>query len=67
MSVVDLLPNGPADRIRREVRERVDRLACNGGFVMSSANVIGFDTPVEHVIAMYAEARDYTSDQWRSV
>ncbi|MBI4556016.1 MAG: hypothetical protein HY706_00405 [Candidatus Hydrogenedentes bacterium] len=64
MSVVDLLPNGPIERIRQTVRERVDRLACNGGFVLSSSNVIGYDTPIEHVLAMYEEARNYTSDRW---
>ncbi len=64
MSVVDLLPRGPVERIRQTVRERIDRLAYNGGFVLSSANVITYDTPVEHVLAMYEEARNYTSDQW---
>ena len=64
MSVVDLLPNGPVARIREAVRERIARLAYNGGFVLSSANVIGFDTPIEHVLAMYEEAQNYTSDQW---
>jgi uroporphyrinogen decarboxylase len=64
ISVVDLLPNGPAERIRRVVRERIDRLAYNGGFMMSSANVITYDTPLDHVLAMYGEARNYTSGQW---
>lgn len=64
MSVVDLLPKGPVERIRRVVRERIDGLAYNGGFILCSANAITYDTPVEHVLAMVEEARAYTSDQW---
>jgi uroporphyrinogen decarboxylase len=59
MSVVDLLPKGPVERIRAEVREKIDRLGYNGGFVLSSANVITYDTPLENVLAMYEEARNY--------
>ena len=64
MSIVDLIPKGPIELIRRMVRERIDRLAYNGGFVLSSANVITYDTPVDHVLALYDEARKYSSDQW---
>ena len=63
MSVVDLLPNGPLERIREVTRERIQRLGAEGGFVLSSANVIGFDTPVEHILTMYETARAYAGTQ----
>ncbi len=47
------LPFGTPDDVRREVRERVDILNRNGGYVFSSIHNIVAEVPSENLIAMY--------------
>ena len=49
---------GSEEDIRAEVRQRIDALAPNGGYVLASCNVI-VDPPVENIVAMFDEARTY--------
>jgi uroporphyrinogen decarboxylase len=53
------LPFGTPEEVRAEVREIIDRYGENGGLVVMPANVIGFDVPIENIIAFYETASRY--------
>ncbi|MCZ2153248.1 MAG: hypothetical protein LC114_05000 [Bryobacterales bacterium] len=53
IDIIDTLPRGTTDDVRREVRDRVTVLGCSGGYVMASSHHIQSDTPLENVLAMY--------------
>ena len=55
VSVQSELPFLPEGEIRRLVRERIDTLGENGGFIVAPGNSILPDVPVESVFAMYDE------------
>jgi len=53
------LPFGPVEDVRNEVREIIDNCGENGGLVVMPSNEVGFDVPVENIIAFFETARDY--------
>jgi len=44
---------GTASDVEKEVRERIQSLAPEGGYVLSTANNIASDIPVENVALLY--------------
>ena len=50
------LPFGTPEDVRRQVRERIDILGTNGGFVFNTIHNIVANVPPENLIAMYEEA-----------
>ncbi len=50
---------GSPEAVRREVRERIDVMARGGRYVLSSMHYLMDDVPIDNILAMYAEARDY--------
>jgi uroporphyrinogen decarboxylase len=55
-----ILPFGTTEEVRREVREAIDSLACDGtGYILAPCHNIQAVTPVENIVAMYDEARRY--------
>lgn len=50
------LPFGTPEEVRRQVRERIDILGKNGGFVFNTIHNIVANVPPENLIAMYEEA-----------
>ncbi len=52
---------GSFDDIEKEVKERIKSLAPGGGYVLSSANNIASDIPVENVFKLYELALKYGS------
>ena len=56
MSVQSELPFLPPDRIRALVRERIDTLGLDGGFMLAPTNTILRDVAPEKTVAMYREA-----------
>lgn len=50
------LPFGTPDEVRRQVRERIDILGKNGGYVFNTIHNIVANVPPENLIAMYEEA-----------
>ena len=57
-----VLPEGSPDDIRRNVRERIDRLGRGGGYVFGAVHNIQDDVPTENMIAMleaFRESREY--------
>ena len=49
------LPFGTPEEVRREVRERIDILGKNGGYVFNTIHNIVANVPPENLIAMYEE------------
>lgn len=58
-SVQRTLPFGTLDDVRREVDYLIRSCAYDGGYVFRASNVVGYDCPIENVIAYYEMARDY--------
>lgn len=51
------LPFGTPDECRAQVRERIETLGAQGGFVFNSIHNIQANTPVENLLAIFEEAR----------
>ncbi|HIU77577.1 MAG TPA: methyltransferase [Candidatus Pelethocola excrementipullorum] len=50
------LPFGTPEEVRRQVRERIDILSKDGGYVFNTIHNIVANVPPENLIAMYEEA-----------
>jgi uroporphyrinogen decarboxylase len=53
IDIIKTLPDGTIDDVKNEVRERINVLGNNGGYIMASTHHIQSNTPIENVIAMY--------------
>jgi len=53
------LPFGTPDEVRNQVRERVEILGKDGGFVFSTIHNIVANCPLENVMAMFEAVREY--------
>ena len=53
------LPFGTVDEIRKEVRERLDMLKTNGGFVFGTIHNIQPDISPEKIMAIFDTVREY--------
>ncbi len=62
ISIQETLPNGTEQDVRDEVRLRIDTCGEGGGFVCGPANVTQNDTPVANILAMYDEAKSYSTE-----
>ena len=58
-SLQKTLPFGSPEEVKREVRSIIDNLGQSGGLAVMPSNYIGFDIPIENIIAFYETARDY--------
>lgn len=58
-SVQRTLPFGTLDDVRREVEFLLTTCAYDGGYVLRASNAVGYDCPIENVIAYYEMARDF--------
>ena len=52
----NLLPFGTPDEVQKQVRERIDILGKNGGFVFNTIHNIVANVPAKNLTAMYEEA-----------
>ena len=50
---------GTFEDVEKEVKERIKSLAPGGGYVLSSANNIASDIPIENVFKLYEYAIKY--------
>jgi uroporphyrinogen decarboxylase len=53
IDIIKTLPRGSAEEVRAEVRERIQVLGRNGGYIVASSHHIQADTPLENILAMY--------------
>ena len=61
ISTQKALPFGTPDEVRADVRYIIDCLGRDGGYVLNSVHNLQSDVPPENIIAMFDEARGYTS------
>lgn len=54
-----VLPRGTKKKVREAVQHAIDTLGVDGGYILTSAHYIQADTPVENIIEMYKEAKQY--------
>ena len=54
-----LMLNGAPDDVRRAARAAIDAAGAGGGFILSTGDQCGRDTPDENIFAMIEEARNY--------
>jgi uroporphyrinogen decarboxylase len=60
ISVQTELPSKTPEELKAIVRERVDSLGSDGGFMVTSSNTLLPDAPPENILAAYREAaRDF--------
>ena len=48
--------------MRNEVIHLIEHCGADGGLVLRVSNAIGFDCPLENVLAFFETARDYRLD-----
>jgi uroporphyrinogen decarboxylase len=53
VDIIDTLPNGTVEEVQQEVKDLIDILGENGGYIMASSHHIQSNTPIENVLAMY--------------
>lgn len=64
LDIIKTLPRGTVEDVRREVRERVQVLGRQGGYILASSHHIQSDTPLANVLAMYElDLRTYHPDE----
>jgi len=56
IDVQQVLPFGTTEDVRRAVRERIEILGANGGYILSSSHNLLKAFPLENILAMYDEA-----------
>ena len=59
VSVQQTLPFGTADDVRTEVRQLIDVLGRDGGYILGPAHAIQAGTPPENILALFDTAREY--------
>jgi len=58
-SLQKVLPFGTPEECKAEVIGLIEQCGYNGGLVLRPSNMIGFDVPLENIIAWFETARDY--------
>jgi uroporphyrinogen decarboxylase len=54
-----LLPKAKPQQIKDEVKQIIDILGKDGGFIVAPAHNIQDDTPCENVIALFEAVKEY--------
>jgi uroporphyrinogen decarboxylase len=65
ISVQSTLPFGAPDDVRREVRERIDVLGRNGGYILGPSHAIQAGTPPENIVALFDTAASHPMPSMR--
>jgi uroporphyrinogen decarboxylase len=63
VSVQHTLPWGTPEDVEREVRERIDILARNGGYILGPSHAIQAGTPPENIVALFDTAATHPMPQ----
>jgi len=59
LHTTEIMLKGTPDTVRRASRKAIDDAAEGGGFILSTGDQCGRDTPDENILAMIEVARDY--------
>ena len=61
IDVQQIMPNATVDELKKEVARRIHDLGENGGYIVAPCHNIGYDIPVENVVALFEAAQEYGS------
>jgi uroporphyrinogen decarboxylase len=53
------LPLGSPKDVEREIAERVERIGSKGAFIVSPANIMGPDVPLQNIEAFFKACQKY--------
>ena len=59
IDIQELLPHGPAGRIRDEVKRRIEIFGSYQGYIVAPAHNIQPDTPMEHILAFFEAVKEF--------
>jgi len=60
------LPFRTPEEVRREVVERIDIVGKGGGYILAGDHSIEPDVPVDNILAMYEEAKNYSRAKYEA-
>ena len=64
-SLQHTLPFGTVDDVRAEITDRITNCGYNGGLILRPSNAVGFDVPLENLLAFYETAMAFDYEQLR--
>ncbi len=53
-----VVPRGPAEQVREEVRRRIEEMGSGGGYILAAVHNLQPEVPPANVVAMYEAARE---------
>lgn len=56
VDVQQTMPRGTTEKVRSEVRERIEVMGAGGGYILAPTHNFQVDVPVENIVAFYEEA-----------
>jgi uroporphyrinogen-III decarboxylase len=59
IDVQSTLPFGTPEEVRQEVRQRIATVGKSGGLILAPTHHVQLDTPVENLLAMVEEAKNF--------
>ena len=59
IDVQQIMPNSSVAEIKREVARRIHDLGSGGGYILAPCHNIGYDIPVENVLALFEAAQEF--------
>ncbi len=65
ISIQKTMPYGSPEDVRNEVKDRVKKLAGDGGYILCTAHNIQTDTPIENIITLFDAYKEFGRDQMR--
>ena len=64
-SLQHTLPFGTVADVRAEVTDRIVTCGYNGGLILRPSNAVGFNVPIENLIAFYDTALHFDYERMR--
>jgi len=62
ISIQKTMPYGSTEDVRNEVKDRVEKLAGNGGYIFCTAYNIQADTLIENIVALFDAYKEFGGD-----
>ncbi len=59
ISVQSTLPFGTPEDVGKEVSKRIDTVGYDGGLILGPTHIVGYDVPIDNIIALYDTARKH--------
>ncbi len=54
-----VLPFGSADDVRRDIRQKIDRVGCGGGLLLAPTHMVEPEVPWENIVAFVETVKEY--------